>query len=173
MIAAHRITTHHKKELIKYFNQAQFATFYNLLKNNITKERNYQKISIYKKIWLQTQFFNFQKKLDINKLVLIFSVFLQLCTQVHFQSLHKYTGSVHCSNINIFSINTVAHQFSPQHRFVECFRCTHFWKDTHTHTHNKIKRDRVKTKKKKKTISVENLTQITDDQKKQNDREII
>lgn len=33
-----------------------------------------------------------EKKLDINKLVLIFSVFLQLCTQVH--RLRKYTGSV-------------------------------------------------------------------------------
>lgn len=63
-----------------------------------------------------------KKKLDINKLVLISQCFYKVMYTGTFQSLHKYTGSVNRSNINIYFINTVMHQVSPQNLFVE-FRC--------------------------------------------------
>lgn len=64
-----------------------------------------------------------KKKLDINKLVLISQCFYKVMYTGTFQSLHKYTGSENCSNINIYFINTAMHQVSPQNVFVECLRC--------------------------------------------------
>lgn len=71
----------------------------------------------------KTQFLISKKKLDINKLVLISQCFYKVMYTGTFQSLHKYTSSENRSNINIYFINTVMHQVSPQNLFDECFRC--------------------------------------------------
>lgn len=93
--------------------------------------------------------FNFKekKKLDINKLVLIFSVFLQ-------SYVHKYTGSVNRSNINIYFLYkySYASGFTTEYLLIECFRCirlvTSAGKKKKKKKRGKIKGDRVKQNQK-------------------------
>lgn len=82
-----------------------------------------------------------KKKLDINKLVLIFSVFLQ-------SYVHKYTGSVNCSNINIYFL----YKYSYASGFTTESICRVFWWDetpTSAVRKNKAKSRVIESKSKK------------------------